>query len=219
MADGSPLDRLSNTDKIDPTKAVEPSRGGTAPTTGRFEEHMRSAGTSPTAAPNQPNQISPMQAAQTQNVAPGKPPTMDSIQAQMNTTSTSLGDIKNQLHEKNLKLKQSDKYLLRNKLGQANDHLRSANQHLGNDPGPPVDLKSNKNPINKFLAMVADGQHQLNSAATQLRDLNASGQQINAGEMLLIQVKLQKAQQELDYTSVLLGKAVEMIRTLLNVQI
>jgi len=67
--------------------------------------------------------------------------------------------------------------------------------------------------------MVADGQQQLNSAATQLRNLNSSGQEINAGEMLLIQVKLQKAQQELDYTSVLLGKAVELVRTILNVQI
>jgi hypothetical protein len=37
--------------------------------------------------------------------------------------------------------------------------------------------------------------------------------------MLLIQVKMNKAQQALEYSSVLLGKAVEDIKTLFNVQI
>ncbi len=217
MADGSPLDRLSGTDKIDPTRAAEPTRGGVMPESGKFSEYMKSPNQAMTTNP--PNQITPMQAAQNQAMTPNKLPTPQTLQAQMNTTSSSLGDIKNQLHTKGLKLKQSDKYLLRNKLGQADQHLRTANQHLGGDPGVPVNLKSTKNPLNKFLAMVADGQHQLNSAATQLRNLNSSGQEINAGEMLLVQVKLQKAQQELDYTSVLLGKAVELVKTLLNVQI
>lgn len=218
MAEGSPLDKLPNTDKLDPTQSVQPGQGSNAPETGKFAEHMKPDQTQPQNV-NNPNQPTPMEAAQALNKPPGAPPTMESIQGQMNSTSGRLGDVKKKLHTKGLKLKQSDKYLLRNKLKQANEHLRSTAQHLGADPGPPVDLKKSKNPLNKFLAMVSDGQHQLSSAAEKLKQLNSTGKSVNAAEMLLVQVKLQKAQQELDYTSVILGKAVEMIRTLLNVQI
>lgn len=218
MAEGSPLDRLPNTDRLDPTQSVQPGQGSNAPEAGKFSEHMKSDQNQP-ANVNQPNQPTPMETAQGLNRPPGAPPTMESLQGQMDTTSGRLGDIKKQLHTKGLKLKQSDKYLLRNKLNQANDHLRSTAKHLGADPGDPLDLKRTKNPLNKFLAMVSDGQHQLVAANRKLKEMNSDGKSVNAAQMLLIQVKLQKAQQELDYTSVILGKAVEMIRTLLNVQI
>ncbi len=218
MADGSPIDKLPNVDKLDPTQSVQPGQGTDAPQSGKFSEYMKQ-GNQPPDNTNPANKPTPMETAQGLNRPAGAPPSLQSIQGQMNSTSSSLGDIKNQLHTKGLKLKQSDKYLLRNKLGNASKHLRSTAEHLGADPGPEIDLKKTKNPLNKFLSMVADGQHQLNSAATQLRNMNTSGKSVNAGEMMLIQVKLQKAQQELDYTSVLLGKAVEMIKTLLNVQI
>lgn len=216
MAEGSPLDRVPETDRTGATQPVQPGKSQPGPESGKFAEHMRPKEEMATQA----QQASPMQAAaQSQISKPGVPPTMESLQGQINTTSSRLGDIKTQLHTKNLKLKQSEKHLLNKKLKQASDHLRSTHKHLGGNPGPAPDLKKTKNPVNKFLSMVADGQHQLNSAATQLRNLNTSGHQMNAGQMMLIQVKLQKAQQELDYTSVLLGKAVEMMRTLLNVQI
>ena len=215
MAEGSPLDRLPNIDKIDPTQSVQPGQGSNAPESGKFSEHMKSD----QSQSQNVNQPTPMETAQGVNKLPSSPPTMESIQGQMDTTSGRLGDIKKQLHTKGLKLKQSDKYLLRNKLSKANDHLRTTAKHLGADPGDPINLKASKNPLNKFLAMVSDGQHQLVAANRKLKEMNSSGKSVNAAQMLLIQVKLQKAQQELDYTSVILGKAVEMIRTLLNVQI
>jgi hypothetical protein len=108
---------------------------------------------------------------------------------------------------------------VRNKLENANDHIRGAVEKLGGDPGEEVNLRAKKNPIAKFLTLVSDGQEQLNNATTLVNKLNSSGQSINPAELLLVQVKLQKAQQELDYTSVLLGKAVDVIKTLFNVQI
>lgn len=216
MAD-SPLNHIPDADKLDPTQSIQPGQGKEAPEAGKFAEHMKSESASSAPVSNQP---SPMQVNQQQNFKlPSEPPTMKSVQGQMESTSGSLGDIKNQLHTKGLKLKQSDKYLLRNKLSQADDHIRSAAKHVGVDvPNRKPDL-SRKNPIEKFLTLVSDGQMQLNSAAQQIRDLDTSGKHLNAGELLLVQVKLQKAQQELDYSSVILGKAIDIIKTLFNVQI
>ena len=59
----------------------------------------------------------------------------------------------------------------------------------------------------------------MNQAAKQVRDFSKNGHKMSAGELLLVQVRLQKAQQELDYTSVLLGKALDMVKTIFNVQI
>ena len=216
MADGSPIDKLQNTDKLDPTHSVQPGQSGNTPEAGKFAEHMQP---DQAQSANPSNQPTPMEAAQNLNKPPGAPPTMESVQAQMKSASGNLGDIKNHLHTKGLKLKQSDKYLLRNKLSQASQHLRSSAEHLGADSGPAIDYKKSKNPINRFLAMVSDGQHQLSSAATKLKEMNSTGKSVNAAQLLLVQVKLQKAQQELDYSSILLGKAVEMVKTLLNVQI
>jgi len=42
---------------------------------------------------------------------------------------------------------------------------------------------------------------------------------MNPGDILLIQVKLAKAKQELEYSSVLLSTAVRDIKTLFNIQL
>ena len=216
MAENSPLNSVPPPDKIDATSPIEP--GGTSSgVSGQntFSSYMNptNAEKAQTAAMSQP---SPMQ-LNTQGIS--TPPTPGSIQGQIQSVSGSLGDIKNQLHTKGLKLKQSEKYLLRNKLSQANDHIRGAAKYAGADPGPAPDFNGKKNPIARFLTLVSDGQNQLTSAANQIQSLDTSGKHINAGELLLVQVKLQKAQQELDYSSVLLGKAVDMIKTLFNTQI
>ena len=66
---------------------------------------------------------------------------------------------------------------------------------------------------------LADGQQQLVSAQRQLQSLKAKGDSLAPADFLLIQVKLNKAQQELDFTSVLLSNAVSGFKTLMNVQL
>jgi len=206
-------------DKIDPLPAVDPhGKDDKPPEDGKFASYMKESAET-TTQPTTQNQISPMELSEQGKINAGKPPTAESIQNQMNTVAGSLGDIKNHLHTKGLKLKQSQKYLLRNKLSSANEHIRQAAKKVGVETGPPPDLSGKKSPIAKFLTLVADGQHQLNSAASQIKNLDTSGKKLNAGELLLVQVKLQKAQQELDYSSVLLGKAVDVVKQLFNIQI
>jgi len=214
MSDSIEPKRIPDVDKIDATPGIAQGEERPLPDAGKFASYMQE---SPAAsAPKAPG---PIQLTEATSPTPAKPPTLESVGSQINSVSSSLGDVNNQLNTQNLKLKQSQKYLLRSKLESANDHIRGAVEKLGGDPGDPVNLRTKKNPIAKFLSLVADGQDQLNNAASLVSNLNSSGQAVNPGQLLLVQVKLQKAQQELDYTSVILGKAVDVIKTLFNVQI
>jgi hypothetical protein len=146
-------------------------------------------------------------------------PSHESISNQISSTSSVLGDLQNQLNNKNLNLRQSQKYLLRNKLASANQNIRTAATKAGVDTGSPPSQFSRQSPINKFLGMISDSQSQLSNAQTEINNLNMNGQSMNPGDLLLIQVKLSKAQQELEYSSVLLSTATSDIKTLFNIQL
>ncbi len=162
--------------------------------------------------------ITPFDLAQGQAQHMGAP-SHATIQAQMNSTSGVLGDIQQQLQTKNLKLKQSQKYLLSNKLSDANSYIRSAAGKVGVDTGEPPSKLTRQSPISRFLALVADGQNQIDSSQQQIAQMTKGGKKMSAGDYLLVQVKLSKAQQELEYTSVLLSKAVDDVKMLFNIQI
>jgi hypothetical protein len=146
-------------------------------------------------------------------------PTMDSLQSQSLSVSESLNDVNQKLNTKNLSLNQSQKYLLRNKLTEANSSVRSAATKAGVDVGEPPQPTSKLNPVQRFLSYVSDSQTQMVEIQKKLKTMSADGKALSPGDMLLIQVKMNKAQQALEYSSVLLGKAVEDIKTLFNVQI
>lgn len=152
-------------------------------------------------------------------VGPMQTPTIDSINDQATTTSGTLNTLDDQLNTKNLKLKQSQKYLLRNKLSEANTHIRTAATKVGVDVGSPPAVGVKQNPIRRYLAYVSDSQEQIASVQNKIKEMASKGGTISPGDMLLIQVKLNKAQQALEYSSVLLGKAVDDIKMLFNVQI
>ncbi len=213
--------RPPDIDKLDSVNPIQPKTAEQTPEQGKFAGFMNepaSSSTNPIANPGMQGP-SPMELAASGKQPIGAPPTLQDVQRQMQSVSGTLGDIKNQLHTRGLKLKQSDKYLLRSKLGAATDNIRSAASRAGVDVGAAPDLSTRTNPISKFLALVTDGQRQIGSAAEEIKNLDDTGQSVSAAKLLLIQAKLQKADQELNFTSALLGKATEMIKTLFNVQI
>ncbi|MBM3194658.1 MAG: hypothetical protein FJZ60_02715 [Chlamydiae bacterium] len=160
----------------------------------------------------------PMQALAPQT-APGGPPTMDSVQQQMKATSTQLGDLNQKLNTPNLKLKPSQKFLLRSKLEDAHTNIRESAQKVGVDTGPVPDLKKEQNPIAKFIALIGDGQEQLESAQNIIQKNSANGEMVNPADLLLAQIKLNRAQQQLDFSSIVLSKAIEGLKNLFNTQI
>ncbi len=73
--------------------------------------------------------------------------------------------------------------------------------------------------ISRFIAMVNDGQDQLAEIQEQLKNMSAKGGQINPGEMMSIQVKMGLAQQEIEYSSTLLGKVIQSLTQIINTQL
>jgi len=204
---------------LDPSQSAQPIGDSTqkAPT-GNFADYMNRPG-APTQAGAAPTPgISPQDLTRGQQT-PMQPPTMDSLQSQASSTSNTLNTLDDQLNTKNLKLKQSQKYLLRNKLSEANSHIRTAAGKVGVDVGEPPSTSAKQNPIRRYLALINDSQTQLAAAQSKIKSISASGGSMSPGDMLMIQVKLNKAQQALEYSSVLLGKAVDDIKMLFNVQI
>lgn len=208
-------DRVTPTD---PTESTPNIKGGEkGPNSERtFDSYMKEP--TQTAAGKTQEGVSPFELS-AQKPMQNQTPSMDSINNQMKSTSGVLGDIQQQLNTKNLKLKQSQKYLLRNKLSEANAHIRTAASKAGVEVGKAPTMSGRQSPVQKYLAYVTDGQNQLQSAQDKLKDLTESGHHLSAGQMLLIQVKMNKAQQSLEYSSVLLSKAVEDIKMLFNIQI
>lgn len=190
--------------------------GKPLPTQGSFQAYMQEAKGATLGKTT--GQQSPFDVMQGQSLA-ASGADVKTLLTQVNTAQTTLADLNNELNTPKLKLKQSQRWLLKQKLSNSNAHLRSANEKLGIPPSPPFEEPEEGGPIYKFLTYLTDGQKQISLAHQQLSDLNASGKTLTPSDLLLIQIKLAKAQQELEYSSVVLSKAVDDMKTLMNVQL
>ncbi len=93
-----------------------------------FSSYMKGGEPNPLAATGKPTQASPFDLAHGRVPPPG--PTLASIQDQAKVAGATMGDINTQLNTPKLKLKQSTKYLLKNKLSSAKGHIQSARPRL-----------------------------------------------------------------------------------------
>lgn len=209
--------RPDDVTKLDPTRRVGDDQKSTTSAPGKgFESYMNKAGEQMQGG-GKTTAVSPFDLAQSQApLATG--PTFDSLLSQVKASQTMLGDMNNDLNTKNLKLKQSQRYLLRSKLGNANNYLKAANAKMGADaPTPPP--SSGGGVMGKFLNYIADGQSNLSAAQQQLMNLKGKGDALKPADFLAIQLKLAHAQQEIEYASIMLSKAVDDMKTLMNIQL
>jgi hypothetical protein len=216
MVDGTP-----NPKDIIPEQSVKPITEGEpkAPkdTVRPFQPYMESGKPNPLIEAGKSPQVSPFDLAHGKVPAPG--PNFNTIQEQAKAAHSTLGDISNQLNTPKLKLKQSTKYLLKNKLNSAKGHIKSASEKLGAPEIEEEELPKGAGPLQKFIGMVTDGQNQLEATQQKLAEISAKGESMRPADMLLVQVKLNKAQQELEYSSLLLGKAVDDLKMMMNIQL
>ncbi len=219
MANQSPLPGdISSTDRIVPAGPVGTEQKEAGLPTQSFASFMQGENASPMQQSGKTAMVSPF------DLAHGQPPlaqapTLDTLVAQVNNAQSTMGDLSQQINTPKLKLKPSQKYLLKNKLTEANASLRTANAKMGaNVPAAP-DSTQFSGPLGKFIGYLSDGQAQLESAKNQLQDLKNKGENLRPGDFLLIQVKMNKAQQELDFSSVLLSNAVQDFKQLMQVQL
>lgn len=199
-------------DQIFSSQPVKP--GPTTPQTGPdFKGYM--AETPAPGKPFTPGPSTPIAPVSTQ-VPQAAGPTFESVLSQISTSQDSYNNVRNQLNTNNLQLKRSQQHLLRNKLSDASTHLRAANSKLGAET-PPMPSQSGARPIERFINYVTDGQNQLAAAQQQISDMQKKGDKANPGDFLLIQVKMSQAQQEIEYSSMLLGKVIDSLKQTLNI--
>lgn len=207
----------SGPDPISPGKSVEQTANGmpqgTAKDFGPFMRDQAQGDGGP-----RTNAPTPMSLSQGSPNPTGAPPTLDSIQAQAKTMQDGLGQVGDQLKSENLKLKRSQTHLLKNKLTEAQEHIRGAAQKLGIN-SPPMKMPQGAGPINRFIAYVNDGQDQLIQVQNQLKKMSAKGGQLSAAEMLAVTVKMNLAQQEIEYSTTLLGKVMDSVKQVMNIQL
>ncbi len=204
--------------RIPSTSPIDTGEDRALPTQSFSSFMKEGAGSSPLAASGKTSMISPF------DLMHGQPPlaqapTMETLLAQINSAQSTMGDINSQLNTPNLKLKSSTKYVMKNKLTDANASLRTANAKMGAQVPEETNPSQFGGPLGKFFSYLSDGQAQLESAKSQLQNLKSKGDNISPGDFLLIQVKLNKAQQELEFTSVLLSNAVSDIKQMMQVQL
>ncbi len=219
----TPLPRdIEDPGRVFPTTAIgEGAPKEYSASTQPFSSFMQPGGAaaSPLMGAGKTPLVSPFSMMQGPTLAQTATPTLATLAAQVNNVQSTMGDISNQLNTPNLKLKASTKYVVKNKLTDANMTMRSANQKLGADIPDEPDATKFQGPLGRFFAYLSDGQAQMESAKQQLQNLKAKGDTISPGDFLLVQVKLNKAQQELEFTSVLLSNAVSDLKMLMQVQL
>jgi hypothetical protein len=220
MADKSPLPpgNVPGSSGVDKTKGFE-KESPIKPSGEEFQSYMKEAppGKGEEAAGSQ--QISPMELAGKSNVPKGGP-TPESILGQVNNTQNNLNTIQNNLsNTPNLKLSHAQSRLLDNKLTSAQTYLNSASEKLGANVVPGKKVPSGSSPIVKFLSYVTNGQNQLLETKKKLEEISATKGQLSPNQLMLVQVKLTSAQQQIDYASALLAKVIDVIKTTMNIQI
>lgn len=208
--------------KTDPIARTSPP--GNSPPLGQpvgqpFSSFMQGAPSSATQVGKPTTTSSPFELAQGNATLGAHTPSVDSILTQVKQTQSTLGDLNSQINYPNLKLKPSERYLLKSKLSNANAHLRSANVKMGASiPEEPPATKF-QGPLGKFIGYLTDGQAQMQSAQEQLQHLKSQGKNLTPGDFLLVQIKMNKAQQELEFSSVLLSNAVQAFKNLMQTQL
>jgi hypothetical protein len=207
-------DDISRAQPIKPFGEEQRPEG--APAQGQaFEQYMEKAAGQPSSGT--PSALSPFDLAHGQAML-STAPNFDTLMTQVKSTQGMLGDVSTQLNTPNLRLKQSQRYLLRTKLTDANAHLRAANGKMGAEL-PEAKAPSSGGILGKFLDYVSDGQSNLAAAQNQIQALKDKGDNLKPADFLAIQLKLAHAQQQIEYASIMLSKVVDDMKTLFNVQL
>lgn len=198
--------------EIQPTRPIQGNEGLQKPVNQPFSSYMQGNNA---VAPGT-SQISPFDLLQQGKTNAGDV-SMNSVAKEINATSNKLGTLQDQLQTKNLQVNGLDRDIIRNKVTDANEQIRSAAKKTGVPDGSGVPHK--RNPIERFLALISDGQDRLNQAKKNLSELGKDGKEIGFKDLMQIQIELSRAQRGVEFASIMLSKALSTIQMLFNVQI
>jgi len=146
----------------------------------------------------------------------------DQIVSQSKSVIAEIEQVKSKLGTPDLELKNSVQSLMQNKLTHMDESLRIALSKAGVEytPQPPHQVaKASANPIERFLGFLSDGQYQLQTLSQDVQAMSLNGKDFSPASMLAVQIKVGFIQQEIEFFSSLLNKALESTKTIMNVQV
>jgi hypothetical protein len=118
-------------------------------------------------------------------------------------------------------IKSSYHNLLKNKLSHIDDNLQITLSKAGVEYTSEVKVESQglMNPIEKYMGYLTHSQDQLKHLSEYVQAMHDNRQELSPANMLSIQIKVGYIQQELEFFTSLLNKALESTKTLMNVQV
>lgn len=210
-------DQTPAPDKIDPRKAIEPSAPTRSQPGTEFQSLMQKPEGSTPSAPMQGG-TSPSPVELAKPIQQNTTPTLTSLRSQTGFLQDSLGTVHDQINTPYLKLKRSQTQLLKGKLGDANMHLDGAVETLG-AKAPAAKAPKQGGAMGRLMAYIDNGQAKLGAVQKKLDEMLKSNEEMNPAAMMLVQIKMGQAQQEIEYSSVMLSKVVDALKQLFNIQL
>ncbi len=203
-------------------KALEEPQERVSPNKERFDTLMQEPGRdlAPAAQPQVKHAPEATRFAVQQGVVIEK--TTGDLVVQTQEAINRIEEIKRTLGSPEVSIKHSAQQILQNKLNHIDESLKIALSRAGVEVEPQAIASANSgrvNPIERFLHFLGDGQNQLQNLGHELRLMGLNNKELSPVNMLAIQVKMGQIQQELELFSSLLNKALESIKTIMNIQV
>lgn len=143
-------------------------------------------------------------------------PTKEDLAQQAKGTAQQMDPAKEKLNTPNLTLKPSTVDILSQHLDRVGDNIAGINSRLGLTQKPLPKKASGQSPIEHFLDYFTGSQEQLKNIAQSFSAMDPK--HLNPATMLTLQIKMSSVQQQVEFFTIILGKAVDNIKTLMNIQ-
>lgn len=130
-----------------------------------------------------------------------------------------MDELKNKLSTPNLEIKSSVQNLLQSKLTHIDESLKIALNKAGVEYVAPVAQKNLSTPIERFLGFLTNAQAGLEGLGNDVERMSLVKGQISPADMLAVQVKVGYIQNEIEFFTALLNKALESTKTIMNIQV
>lgn len=133
-----------------------------------------------------------------------------------------IGKIKGKLKGSEINLETSTARLLKHKLEHIDDKLKIAVQKAGGDYASLETRQARaslRTPLERFLNILASSEGRMEHVLSKVQDMADNRGSIEIADMLAIQIKMNYVQQELEFFTALLSKALESTKSLFNVQV
>ncbi len=141
----------------------------------------------------------------------------ETLAQQSKEIMSQMNDLKQKLSTPHLELSGGTQKILENKLHHLDESLQAAMSKAGVEYSSPSQLNvQTDNPIERFLGYLTNAQGQMSGLSEKVAGL---GDSISAADMFRIQMSMSTVSVQLEFFSSALNKALESIKTVMQVQV